>query len=330
MRLPVASATAKPAEVVPRQHGAGPEPEQSSTSLMHRPASKLKVKRGDGTALFESGHTDQLDRFLGAIAQADSRFANQDIRVLQSRLWVTDCRLPQPAMQQLLARDVLYQLASILQQNDAWDLRLQAVEKFDRQHGRLPRQVSSQLEERTLGQWLHNVGRTQKQQMLSAERSQKLLNSSCGRLRARAAMWLEPEMYFKLWLEELRQFVHLHHRMPDHRKSRPRAEQRLTERLWKLVDPSRRNYRRRLQLLKKVGPIVADWVKTRRTRKRRVDKAQWNRQFDSLLDFVEVHGRLPSQGFERGLYSWLLKQRTQRNHLPDQLQAKLLGGHPVI
>ena len=341
-QLPVARATAweaapgtKPAEVVPRQHGTGPETsmeskEESSKSLTHRRAPKLKVKRGGGAGLFGSGHTDQLDRFLEAIAQADSRFADKDIRVLQSRLCVTDCRLQQPAMQQLLARDVLYQLASILQQRDAFDLRLQAVEKFDQDHGRLPRQQGKQLEERTLGQWLHNVGRRQKQQKLSAERMQKLLNSSCGRLRARAATWLEPDKYVKPWLEELRQFVHLHHRMPDHRKSRPRAEQRLSERLWKLLDPSRRNYERRLQLLKKVGPIVSDWVKSRRARNLRVHMAKWSHQFDSLLDFVEVHGRLPQTRLEGCIYEWLCRQRRQLNHLPDQLQAKLLDGHPVI
>ena len=341
VQLPAASAAAweaapgtKPAEVVPRRHGTGAEAsmesEENLRSVTHRRACKLKLKRGDGAGWFGSGHTDRLDRFLEAIAQADSRFVNQDIRQLQSRLSVTDCRLQQPAMQQLLARDVLYQLASILQRRDAFDLRLQAVEKFDQDHGKLPRQQSKQLEERTLAVWLHNVGRTQKQQKLSAERVQKLLNSSCGRLRARAATWLEPDAYLKLWLEELRQFVRLHHRMPDNRKSRPRAEQRFAKSLSKVVNPTRKNYERRLQLAEKVGPIVADWVKSWRTRKLRVHKAQWNRQCDRLLRFVEVHGRLPQRSFEQGLYSWLLNQRRQLNHLPDQLQAKLRDGHPVI
>ncbi|CAE7324360.1 irc3 [Symbiodinium sp. CCMP2456] len=340
-QLPVASATAlqavpgnKPAEVVPRQHGTGPEPsvelEENSRSLPHRRASKLKAKRGDVAEMFGNGHADQLDRFLEAIAQADSRFANKDITVLQSRLWVTDCRLQQPAMPQLLARDVLYQLALILQQRDAFDLRLQAVEKFDQAHGRLPRQRGKQLEERTLGHWLHNVGCRQKQQKLPAERMQMLVNSSCSRLRARAATWLEPDAHFKPWLEELRQFVHLHHRMPDYSKARPRAEQRLIRSVRKLVDPTRRNIASRLQLLEKAGPIVADWVKSRRTRKVRVNEVRWNRQCDRLVRFVEVNAKLPQQRFERGLYNWLCLQRGQLNRLPDPLQAKLLDGHPLI
>ncbi|CAE7323110.1 unnamed protein product [Symbiodinium sp. KB8] len=341
VQLPAASAAAlevapgtKPAEVVPRRHGTGPEPsmesEEKSRSWTHRRASKLKVKRGDVAEMFGGGNADQLDRFVEAIAQADSRFASQDIRLLQSRLWVTDCRLPQPAMQQLLARDVLYQLASILQQNDAWDLRLQAVEKFDQDHARLPSPQGKQLEERTLGHWLHYVGHRQKQQMLSAERMQKLLNSSSSRLRARAATWLEPDIFFMACLEELRRFVREHNRMPDNRKGGSKAELRLMRSMFRFVDPSFRIYERRLQLLEKVGPIVSDWVKTRRAGKHRVRKAQWNSQFDSLLDFVEAHGRLPQARFEPGLYSWLCKQRRQLNYLPDQLQAKLLDGHPVI
>ncbi|CAE7240286.1 unnamed protein product [Symbiodinium microadriaticum] len=341
VQLPVASATAleaapgtKPADVVPRQHGAGAkasmESEENIRSWTHRRASKLKVKRGDGAGLFGSEHADQLDRFLEAIAQADSRFADKDIRVLQSRLWVTDCRLQQPAMQQLLARDVLYQLALVLQQRDAFDLRLQAVEKFDQIDGRLPKQQAKQLEERTLGQWLHNVGYSQKQQMLSAERMHKLLNSSSSRLRARAAQWLAPSNFVKAWLEELQHFVREHDRMPDNRKGRSKAERRLIRSLLDIVNPANRNYERRLQLLEKVGPIVSDWVKSRRIRKLRVQKPQWSRQFDSLLDFVEVHARLPQARLEGALYSWLCKQRRQLDRLPAELQAKLRDGHPVI
>ena len=337
-QLPVASATAleaasgtKPAEVVPRQHGAGPEPsmesEESSRSLTHRCASKLKVKRGDSAGLFGSGHADQLGRFLEAIAQADSRFANKDIRVLQSRLWVADCRLQQPAMQQILARDLQHQLALILQQRDAFDLRLQAVEKFDQDHGRLPRQRGNQLEEKSLADWLRNLGY---RKMLSAERMQKLLNSSCSMLRARAAKWLEPDVFFEEVLQELRQFVHVHHRMPSAGKQHPRAERRLIESVRALASPAMKSFKRRLQLLEKVDPIVADWVKSRRTRQIRVCEVLWNSQYDRLLRFVEVNERLPRQRLERPLHSWLCRQRIQMNYLPANLQAKLIHIHPVV
>ncbi|CAE7324342.1 unnamed protein product [Symbiodinium sp. CCMP2456] len=312
--------------------GAGLSAKEYPGKLMCRRASKLKVKTADGAHLFGigSGRADQLERFLEVISQADSRFANKDVRLLQSRLWVMDCRLQQPIMQQLLARDVQYQLALILQQPDAFDLRLQAVEKFDREHGRLPRQQSNQLEERTLGLWLHNVGYRQKQQKLPAERMQKLVNSSCSRLRGRATQWLEPDASFKAWLEGLRQFVRAHHRMPSAGKRRPMAERQLRLSLLDLVNPSNGKNQRRLQLLEKADPIVSDWVKTRRTRKLRVQKAQWNRQFDRLRDFVEVHGRLPQSRLEGRLYDWICRQRRQLNYLPAELRAKLVDSHPVI
>ena len=310
--------------------GAGPSTKEFPAKLMRRRASKLKVKTADDAGLFGSGRADQLDRFLEAIAQADSRFADKDMRLLQSRLWVTDCRLQQPIMQQLLARDVQYQLALILQQRDAFDLRLQAVEKFDQDHRRLPRQRSSQIEERTLAIWLQNLCTRQKRKMLSAQRMQKLLNSSSSRLRARAAKWLQRSVSFKEWLEELRQFVHAHNRMPDRRRDRSIAEQHLLQRAKNLVNPTNRNYERRLQLLEKIGPVPADWVKSRRMRRVRVDEARWNRQFDSLLEFVEANDRLPTQTLERFLYCWVGRQRRQLNYLPAELRAKLLDSHPVI
>ncbi|CAE7405594.1 irc3, partial [Symbiodinium sp. KB8] len=340
-QLPVASATAlaaapgnEPADVVPRQHGTGPEPsmesEENSRSVTHRRASKLKVKHGDSAGLFGSGHADQLGRFLEAIAQADSRFANKDIRMLQSRLGVTDCRLQQPAMQMLLARDLQHQLTLILQQRDAFDLRLQAVEKFDQDHGRLPRQRGNQLEEKSLADWLRNLGYAQKHNMLSAERMQRLLNSSCSMLRARAAKWLVPDVFFEEVLQELRQFVHVHHRMPSAGKQHPRAERRLIESVRGLASPAMRSFKRRLQLLEKVDPIVADWVKSRRTRQIRVCEVLWNSQYDRLLGFVEVNERLPRQRLERPLHSWLYRQRIQMNYLPANLQAKLIHIHPVV
>eukprot|EP00439_Symbiodinium_sp_Y106_P077158 s585_g16.t1 len=310
--------------------GAGPSTQEFPAKLIRRRASKLKVKTADDAGLFGSGRADQLDRFLEAIAQADSRFADKDMRILQSRLWVVDCRLQQPTMQHLLARDVQYQLALILQQRDAFDLRVQAVEKFDQEHGRLPRQESSQLEERTLGVWLHNVRYRQKNKMLSAERMQRLLNSSSGRLTARAVKWLEADATFNPLLEELQQFIRKHNRMPDRSKARPTAEQRLMSSLLNLVNPSNRNYERRLQLLEKVGPIAAAWVKLRRARKVRVQMVHWNLQFDRLLEFVEVNKRLPRQRLEAAQFGWLCRQRRQLSYLPAELQAKLSDAHPAI
>ena len=325
------SATAN-ASVASRETGPGPstESKEHPRNLKCGRASKLKVKSADDTGLFGRGNAGQLERFLEAIARADNRFVEKDIRHLQSRLWVVDCRLQQSDVKQLSVRNVQYQLALILQKSDRWDLRLQEVEQFDQDNGKLPRALSNQLEERTLGVWLQNLGGRHKQQTLSAERMQKLLNSPSSRVQARAKKWLEPEASFEEWIEELRQFVHVHRRMPSSTKANPRAEQQLIRGLTNHVNPANRNFKRRLQLLEKVGSVVADWVKSRRMRKVRVVEAPWSRQFDRLLGFVEVNERLPRKRDDQPLFSWLCRQRRQLSFLPSELKAKLLQSHPII
>ena len=321
----------KPPQVVPRHHGTGPGPSMESKenlrSLMQRGAPKL-IKTPGNPRLSGGRHADQLDRFLQAIAQADSRLVDKDIRQLQCRLWVMDIRLQQPNMPQLLARDVVYQLALVLQRRDAWDLRLHAVEKFDQEHGRLPTRLSNQFEEVTLGTWLHNTCHFVRQQMLSAERVQKLLNSSCSRLRARAVKWLEsePDASFHQQLEELRQFVHAHRRMPGRRK-----ERRIITGLMQAVRPASLKREKRLQLLENIDPIVADWVKSRQGQKIKVNAANFGRQLESVVDFVRIHERLPKSRFgELDMYGWLCIQRRQLHHLPAEFQAKLFDAHAAI
>eukprot|EP00439_Symbiodinium_sp_Y106_P081998 s585_g21.t1 len=282
----------------------GPSTEKDPGKLMCCRASKPKVKTADVAGLFGSGHVDQLDRFIEAIARADSRFADKDIRLLQSRLCVMDCRVQQPTMQQPLTRDIQYQLALILQQRDAFDLRLQAVEKFDQDHGRLPRQASSQLEEITLGNWLRNLGYSQKQRTFSAEKMQKLLKSSCSRLRARAAKWLEPDASFKLWLMQLRQFVHAHGRMPSTSRENSRAEQHLRKDFLNLVNPANSNYQRS-------------------RRKLEVRRANWNRKFDRLLEFAaKTAGFAPLAAPSKAVFDG--DQRTGTTHPCSWHQAVLL------
>ena len=340
-QLHEATASALQAAPVPGHHGASLRPSISIEStenlrnLTRRRASKLKVKATGDSRRFAGCHADQLDRFLQAITQADSRLVEKDIRLrqLQCRVLVMDSRLQQPNMPQLLARDVLYRLALVLQRRDAWDLHLQAVENFDQEHGRLPRQIGSQLEERTLGKWLHNAGYNLKKQKLSAERVQKLLNSSCSRVRARCAKWLESDVKvpFQLCLEELRQFVHAHRRMPGRGKARPMSEKRLLKNLLGAVKHSNRKREKRLQLLENIDPIVADWVKSAQAQKIRVHAALFCRQLDRLVEFVGVNERLPQRNLgEVALYDWLCRQRRQLDHLPAQFQTKLFDAHPAI
>ena len=307
-----------------------PSASQTSTSR------KRKVKTASGDiSNFWGGNADQLGRFLGAIAKADSRFASDDVRHLQSRFWVTDCRLQHSVMQQLLDRSVQYRLALILQQHDPWDLRLQQAEQFELEHGRLPRETAGGRDERSLALWLQQLGSKIKQQLLPAARMQKLLNSSCSRLAARVGKWLEPETPFERCLKQLRQYVRVHHRMPKdsrNEKKGARMERDLSRKLAALVAPGLRDRERRFQLLEKEGPIFARWVMSRRTRKPAIYKAGWMQQFKKLVEFVETRGRMPQSrpADERAVYVWSCRQRRQLDSLSAELRTALFDSHPVV
>ncbi|CAE7440951.1 unnamed protein product [Symbiodinium microadriaticum] len=303
----------------------GPQARQTPT------ARKLKVNGATGDmSMLWSGKADQLGRFLGAIARADSRFAADDARHLQSRFWVADCRLQHSMTQQLLHRSVLYRLALILQQHDPWDLRLREVEQFVLDHDRLPRGTAGELRETRLATWLQQTGVKIKKQLLPATRMQKLLNSS-GRLVARVAKWRDPETPFEQCLKELRQFVRAHHRIPKH-WAKDHDERVLARRLNTLVKHGHGDRERRLRLLEKESPIVATWAMSIRTRKLAISENLWMQGFQSLVEFVETHGRMPRsrRAEEKAVYVWLCRQRRLLDSLPAELRTALFDSHPAV
>ena len=294
-----------------------------------KPAStgqQLKVKSGVG--IFGRESTDQLERFLQAIGNADSRFVNTHAKHLQSRLCILDCQL-QHGVSQLLGRRVQYQLALILQRRDPWELRLQAVEKFVQEHGILPRCVTTMPQEQTLATWLRHLCCDVKKRSLTATRMQKLLDSSCGKLRARVEKWLDPETPFERLVKKLREFVRVHHRMPV--GNRAPKEHNLAANLLQSMLPRRKDRERRLQILEQEGPIVAKWVASERTRHPRLKLKRWRPQLEKLVEFLNIHGRMPQSGsIERPVYLWVLSQRKQLDRLPADLRAQLFNSHPAV
>ncbi|CAE7948686.1 unnamed protein product, partial [Symbiodinium sp. KB8] len=299
-----------------------------------KPAStcqKLKVKMPDrGVGLFGRESTGQLERFLQVIGNADSRFVDVDPKFLQSRIYVSDCQL-QRGVSLLWGRSVQNQLALILQRRDPWELRLQAVEEFVQQHGILPREITNMPHEKTLAYWLRGVGVCLKKRLLTAARMEKLLDSSCGKLRALVQKWLDPQTPFERYVQKLREFVRLHHRMPMDNSALLKEEYNLAQSLKQFVFPGRKDRERRLQILEKEGPIVAKWVASKRTRHPRPNMKKWRRALQKLVEFLDTHGRMPQAGsIERPMYVWLLKQRKQLDRLPADLRAELLKSHPVV
>ena len=254
------------------------------------------VRAASDAGFLCSGCAAQLERFLGAIARSDSRFAQKDARYLQSCLWATDCRLNREISLHPLVRNLRYDLALILRQCDPWDVRLQAVEKFTMEYGRLPRQRSALPEESVLGVWLHNVGCVLRRQMLAATRMQKLLNSSCSSLRARAVDWLDPSTIFERRLGELERFVQEHGRLPRQQSSvlssaSPEAV------LGAFLGRVGYLLKRQSLPAAKVQKLLNSSCRTIRAR-----TAQWldpdartgfDRRVEELQRFVQLHNRMP-------------------------------------
>ncbi|CAE7570386.1 unnamed protein product [Symbiodinium sp. CCMP2456] len=309
-----------------RYHGPGASDAKPASTCQ-----KLKVKMpARSVGLFGRESTRQLERFLQVIGNADSRFLATDTKHLQSRICVSDCQLQQ-GLSQLWGRSVQYQLALILQRRDPWELRLRAVEEFVQEHGILPREVTQMPAEKSLAHWLRQAGYYLKKRLLTAARMQKLLDSSCGKLRARVQKWLDPQTPFERFVKKLREFVRVHHRMPIDNRALSKEEYKLAQSQNQFLFPGRKDRERRLQILEKEGPIVAKWVASKRTGHPRLDMKKWRRKLQKLVEFLNMHGRLAQSGSsERPMYVWLHQQRHQLDRLPADLRAELLNSHPLV
>ena len=291
---------------------------------------KTSIKTSRGGLVFESGYADQLDRFLQAISRSDSRFMSKDAKQLQSRLWVTDCRLHQDLSIRHLIQEMALELAQILQQSDPWEVRLQAVERFVSEHSRLPKRYGALPREHALAVWLVTTGMFLKRKQLSATRVQKLLNSS-DLLRTRVSKWLDPDMLFKLRCRELGEFVRGHRRLPRRDKRRVEGDVRQYNFLAKALRRNKGNPKR-LQLLRQVDPLVEAHVTSTLKKGSRINRKVWAQQLKKLVQTVAATGRIPQRSEKEGanMYTWLNHQRACFDGLPLDLKAKLLGSHPVI
>ena len=289
-----------------------------------------RVTASRGSTGFGRAYANQLDRFVQAIGQRDSRFLEQDAKQLQSRFFIADCRLRPDVCIHPLIQEMALELTQVLQQSDPWELRLQAVESFVSEHGRLPKRYGPLPREHALAVRLAHTGMSMKRRQLSAARVQKLLNSS-DMLRTRISKWLDPDMLFKLRCGELGEFVREHRRLPRRYRKSVQEEVRQHNFLAAALRRSR-NKTKRLQLLRQADPLVESYVTSMLKKGSSVRRKVWAQQLKKVVKFVEATGRIPKgRGKAEGaIYVWLHHQRTCFAGLPVDLRAKLLDSHPVI
>ena len=120
--------------------------------------------------------------------------------------------------------------------------------------------------------------------------------------------------------------------MPDRSKTSSAGELRLIRGLDALTNPLRQNQERRLQLLERVDPVVANWVKAVRQRETRVSHPRFKRRLEKLVEFMQRNDRLPRPRVdgEHDLYGWLCIKRNQLGHLPAELRSQLIDSHPAV
>ena len=276
--------------------------------------------------LIDESYCVQVERFLAAIASADSRLSQQ---TLTSRLRIVDARDSMSASTwAAISSDVFAQLTYVLQQEDPWEIRVQAVESFVSEHGILPVEKSSMMHEKWLGVWLRNVGVRVRKRILPAHRVQRLMNSTMHLLRARVWDWLGEDVVFQLRCNMLKDFVHQHGALPNLLKSsgETTAEQKLATFLVSLKKGSCHVTKSRLKLLKELHPLVSKLVESWQGSPKIVIMSTWQQRASALKSFVQQAGRLPNFKLEteKQIYWWLCAQKYRFLMLPRTLQDQLL------
>ena len=269
---------------------------------------------------------------MAVIGEADSRLLAQP---LGARLWIADARtIKGETNLASIAKDVLPQLEVCLRQADYWELRLEALENFVAENGRLPVQNSQKMEERVIGLWLRNVGSRIRPQLMDPRRVQKLLNSTSELLRTRVQEWLGQDVTFLKRCKALNDFVQKHDRLPNQTARLTRhadLEHRLQCFLAGFQKGATHATPGRLKTLKELHPLVTSRIESWESGADGIHSRSWHERWIQLTRFVEQAQRLPRSSVlkERPLNCWIAKQRRRFLLLPEMLQKQLLNNSLV-
>ena len=273
--------------------------------------------------------------FLAVLMRADHRLVGENAG---DRIQVADCTLADAgaSMMEGWTAEIYNRLSAILSREDYWEFRLESLEAFVEEHGRLPRrQCESPHYERSLGLWLNGQCAAFRQQRLPLHRFQKLLASS-PLIRRRAKGWQtgDTDGLFEESCNRLREYVQLHHRLPDF------ASHRVGSSSWKLAKWVARVQRGsiridagRMKLLQEVHPLVntelQKWQDTPQ-----LWQFRWERKLGQLSQFVLATGCIPKSGekHEKSAYDWLRIQcrKLLAGYMSDDMVQRLRDAHPLV
>ena len=309
---------------------------QKTQATMGSKIHQTFTARGSGrSSMFDQQFGSQLGRFLAVLMRADQRLVGENAG---DRIQVADCTLADAgaSIMEGWTAEIYNRLFAILAREDYWEFRLESLEAFVEENGRLPRrQRKSPHYERSLGLWLNGQCAAFRQQRLPLYRFQKLLASS-PLIRRRAKGWQtgDTDGLFEESCNRLREYVQLHHRLPDF------ASHRVGSSSWKLAKWVARVQRGsiridagRMKLLQEVHPLVntelQKWQDTPQ-----LWQFRWERKLGQLSQFVLATGCIPKSGkkHEKSAYDWLRIQcrKLLAGYMSDDMVQRLRDAHPLV
>ena len=278
---------------------------------------------------------NQLERFLSLLVQADSRLVGSSVG---HRIQLVDCRITAEGQELDSLTEAAYRrLTAILQQRDPWEERLQSLEAFVEENGRLPLRRPG-LNEKRLGDWLSTQQARLRAGLLLEHRWRRLMNSSSPLIQQRVQAWPLnlQDGKFKRWCLELKAFVEMNGELPRlTKKARSSQSHRLAAWLSSLKDRGGWTPPYRREILESLHPLVAELVAKWDTTPTRIDLRAWQRMFQRLVNWVQAKGHLPgfsstSSDKELNLYNWLNRNLLRPQRMPQELVEQLLDSHPLI
>ena len=293
---------------------------------------QLTFGSSDGVSAFDKKYENQLERFLGALVQADYRLIGADDGY---RIQIVDCSLGLEGELGVdgFIKEVYGRLDAILSQRDSWETRLRELEAFAEKNGKLPRwwRVGCDRAEAVLSNWLITQTRRVRLQQMPAHRLQRLLTARSDLIRRRAEGWItgDPDGGFEDHCRELKEYIELNGKIPT--KAKPDSS---GSRLAAWLFDVRKNRAHdampeRRKMLEEVHPLVKELLQKWDDRPLKIDLARWEKRLEKVLHIVK-HGRLPKRPSENTEYEWLRRQLRRLDALPPELAKRLRGSHPLV
>ena len=303
-------------------------------ALGRKQQTRLTFGSSDGVSAFDKKYENQLERFLGALVQADYRLIGADDG---HRIQIVDCSLGLEGELGVgeFIEYVNGRLDAVLSQRDPWETRLREVEAFAEENGRLPRQRGAVCNraETVLGNWLNKQGRRVTSQKMPAHQLQRLLNSTSPLICRRVEGWVtgDADDRFRQNCRELKEYIDMNGKLPPTtRTKRKSSSYRLAKWLQNVRTTGARVIPKRRKMLEEVHPLVKELLQNWDDSPLKINRVKWEKQLEKVLHIVNKNGQLPKPPSETAEYDWLRVQLLRLDVLPPELAKRLRGSHPLI